>query len=144
MTTREKYQLDEVFIDNSPISWKVTRGYIERHKVIPYICETCGCTGEWQGGTIKLEVHHRNGKNNDNQLSNLHYLCPNCHALTENYRGLNKIKTSSEPITDEEFVQALKTKSSVRQAILSLGLVAAGANYERAKRLIEQYQIDIK
>jgi hypothetical protein len=31
----------------------------------------------------------------------------------------------------------LKTKSSVRQAILSLGLVAAGANYERAKRLIE-------
>lgn len=43
--SREKYNLDEVFIKNSPVTQKVLRGYIERHKVIPYKCDVCGCDG---------------------------------------------------------------------------------------------------
>jgi predicted HNH restriction endonuclease len=31
-----------------------------------------------------------NGNNKDNRVENLRYLCPNCHALTETYRGRNK------------------------------------------------------
>lgn len=88
--TREKYTLEEVFIKNSPVTQKVLRGYIERHQVIQYKCAQCGCTGEWQGGVISLEVDHIDGDNSNNELSNLRYLCPNCHALTETYRGRNK------------------------------------------------------
>lgn len=52
-------------------------------------CEKCGCT-EWLGKQIPLEMHHINGENTDNRIENLQLLCPNCHALTRNYRGLNK------------------------------------------------------
>lgn len=87
--SQEKYSLDEVFIQNSPVSQKVLRGYIERHNILEYKCQVCGCDGHWQGGRIALEIHHINGDNKDNRIENLQYLCPNCHALTDNYRGKN-------------------------------------------------------
>lgn len=31
-----------------------------------------------------------NGNNRDNRLQNLLLLCPNCHAMTDSYRGKNK------------------------------------------------------
>ena len=86
----EKYSLDEVFIKESPVTQKVLRGYIERHNIIPYQCQNCGCDGTWQGGKISLEVDHIDGDNHNNEILNLRYLCPNCHALTETYRGKNK------------------------------------------------------
>lgn len=49
-------------------------------------CERCGNT-EWLGSTIPLELHHIDGNHKNNNLSNLQLLCPNCHALTDNYRG---------------------------------------------------------
>ena len=87
---REKYSLNEIFIKNSPITQKVLRGYIERHSILEYKCSNCGCNGEWQGGLISLEIDHIDGDNTNNEISNLRYLCPNCHALTETYRGKNK------------------------------------------------------
>ena len=86
----EKYSLDEVFIKNSPVTQKVLRGYVERHNIIPYKCSFCHCNGEWQGGIISLEIDHIDGDNTNNEISNLRYLCPNCHALTDTYRGRNK------------------------------------------------------
>jgi len=90
--TREKYTIEEVFTKNSTITQKVMRGYVERHKLIPYVCDNCGCDGNWQGGLISLELDHIDGDNTNHELSNLHYLCPNCHALTITYRGKNKGK----------------------------------------------------
>lgn len=97
--SREKYSLDEVFIKNSSVTQKTLRGYIERHNLIPYVCSNCGCDGNWQGGVISLEIHHINGDNKDNRLENLTYLCPNCHALTDTYRGLNKHRGMAEQKT---------------------------------------------
>ena len=39
-----------------------------------------------------IEIHYTliNGVNDDNRLENLRWLCPNCHAMTETYRGRNK------------------------------------------------------
>ena len=88
--SREQYSLEEIFISNSPVTQKVMRGYVERHKLIEYRCENCGCDGHWQDGIISLEIDHIDGDNTNNQLSNLRYLCPNCHALTDTYRGKNK------------------------------------------------------
>lgn len=53
------------------------------------VCECCGLN-VWRGQAIPLELHHINGNNRDNRLENLLVLCPNCHALTDTYRGKNK------------------------------------------------------
>lgn len=87
--TKERYNLNEVFCENSVVTQKTLREYIKRHKIIPYKCSLCGCDGHWQNGEISLEVHHKNGNNKDNRIENLTYLCPNCHALTDTYRGKN-------------------------------------------------------
>ena len=86
---KEKYQLEEVFCENSPVTQKVLRGYVERHNVIEYKCQFCGCDGHWLNTEIALEIDHINGNNNDNRVENLRYLCPNCHATTETCRGKN-------------------------------------------------------
>lgn len=52
-------------------------------------CSKCQLT-TWLGEPIPLELDHINGKHDDNTLSNLRLLCPNCHALTDNYRGKNQ------------------------------------------------------
>lgn len=51
----------------------------------------CNCSKKtWLNQKIPLELHHIDGNHNNNELSNLTLLCPNCHALTDNYRGKNK------------------------------------------------------
>jgi hypothetical protein len=43
-------------------------------------------------GKVPLEVHHKDGNYLNNKRENLEVLCPNCHALTETFKGLNKGK----------------------------------------------------
>lgn len=49
-------------------------------------CEICGCV-EWNGKPIICQLHHIDGDETNNELSNLQMLCPNCHSQTENYCG---------------------------------------------------------
>ena len=49
-------------------------------------CHTCRRT-TWMGSTIPLEVHHIDGDRTHNDIENLRLLCPNCHALTDNWRN---------------------------------------------------------
>lgn len=53
-----------------------------------HVCEKCNNI-EWFGKKIPLELHHVNGDRFDNRIENLQLLCPNCHALTDNYRAKN-------------------------------------------------------
>jgi hypothetical protein len=59
------------------------------------ICENCQ-NSEWLGIPIPLELDHINGDNTDNRIENLRVLCPNCHALTETYRGKKLAKCRDE------------------------------------------------
>ena len=68
-------------------------------------------------------------------------LCPNCHALTETYRGKNKETYKNIPVDEKSFVEALQTTPNIRQALIKLNLSPAGANYSRAKELLNKYQI---
>ena len=43
----------------------------------------------WNDQPIPIELDHINGDRNDNALSNLRILCPNCHAQTPTHAGKN-------------------------------------------------------
>ena len=69
-------------------SWKLKRRLLQE-KIFEYKCYKCD-KKTWMNEQIPLELHHIDGDNQNNNLSNLVLLCPNCHALTDNYRGKNK------------------------------------------------------
>jgi hypothetical protein len=58
-------------------------------KIKEYKCEYCH-NNTWLDKPIPLELHHIDGNCRNHSLDNLQLLCPNCHSLTENYRGKNK------------------------------------------------------
>lgn len=72
-------------------SWKL-KNRILLENLKKHQCEKCLLT-EWLGDLVPLELHHIDGKSNNNNLDNLQLLCPNCHTLTENYRGKKLKKT---------------------------------------------------
>lgn len=64
------------------------------------------------GNPIPLELHHINGINTDNRISNLQLICPNCHAQTDNYRGKNIGMSAQEVISEVEYLNIGKSLTS--------------------------------
>lgn len=75
----------ENFLDNSV---KVESGRLKARLLeegyFEYKCYSCHLT-TWQDYDIPIQLHHIDENRNNNNLSNLTILCPNCHALTHGY-----------------------------------------------------------
>ncbi len=86
------------FIQKRKDTWKSKRDFNTAHiwSIKKWIkeergnkCEECGIT-EWLGNPISMEVDHIDGNKNNNDLSNLKILCPNCHSQTPTWRRKKK------------------------------------------------------
>lgn len=130
-----KYTYEEVFCKSSPVTQRTLLTYVKNYHVIPYKCQKCGCDGTWQGETLSLELHHIDGDNSNNEVSNLEYLCPNCHALTDTYRRRKTNTVKFNEVSDEELLDALNTTPNIHQALIKVGFAPYGSNYQRAKQL---------
>jgi hypothetical protein len=103
-----------------------------------YCCARCGLS-QWLGQDIPLEIDHRDGNNQNDSRENLEALCPNCHSLTDTWRGRNRpSRNGQSEISDELLLDCLKSCANIRQALLKAGLSARGTNYRRAQKLLEQ------
>lgn len=84
-----KRLLNEYLSNSKPIqSWKLKRRLLKEN-IFERKCYKCN-QNTWMKHPIPLELHHIDGNNQNNNLTNLTLLCPNCHAMTDNYRGKNK------------------------------------------------------
>ena len=63
----------------------INEGYLEPR------CNMCGIS-RWLDGEVPLQLDHKDGNKDNNNLKNLRLLCPNCHALTPQYRLKNEFK----------------------------------------------------
>lgn len=76
-------------------NWGQISGHLRRYIFEKYNNKCCKCGwGETNPytGTIPLEIDHIDGNYENNSEDNLQLLCPNCHSLTETYRGANRGK----------------------------------------------------
>lgn len=87
-----KVDLEDYLSNKYPIRSHKLRLRLLREKIFPHQCHSCNGT-EWLGKPIPLELEHIDGNHENNYLSNLKLLCPNCHAFTPTYRG-RKLKKS--------------------------------------------------
>lgn len=78
--------IEKYFNNEIPITSYKLKNRIIKEMLKPLKCEVCGLE-KWNDVDIPLELHHINGNNKDNSFDNLQLLCPNCHALTDNYRN---------------------------------------------------------
>lgn len=137
----EKYQLDDILIENSPVTRRTLKDYLVKYNVIEYKCAVCGNTGEWNGVSLTLQIDHINGINNDNRKENLRWLCPNCHSQTPTYTGKNKTRKEVTNFTVEEAIEALKQTSNVNQATKLLGCAQGGGNWIRVNQIKKEHNI---
>lgn len=126
--------LDKVFTENSTYSTSSVVQWIVKLELIKYKCKICGIDN-WLNKHITFELDHINGINNDHRLSNLRFLCPNCHSQTSNFRGRGMNK-GIKLVSDEDLIYALQNSKNIRQALLSVDLTPRGGNYARAKKLL--------
>ena len=85
-TSPTRKDASEFLYNGSTISSHKLKLKLLRENIKKQVCEKCK-SEKWLGETIPLELHHINGNRFDNRISNLQLLCPNCHALTDNYSG---------------------------------------------------------
>ena len=86
-----------VFVENSNHPRHRVKERLIKRKMIPYICDSCGNDGNWNGKELVLQLEHKNGVSNDNRLENLSFLCPNCHTQTQTYAAKNRKNPSRKP-----------------------------------------------
>lgn len=55
-------------------------------------CYECGIGPVWNSKNLVLQLDHINGDNTDNSITNLRFLCPNCHSQTNTYCGKHRKK----------------------------------------------------
>lgn len=87
---RPKGSLGSPLCLRSPQDGRVPGHRLRRHLLFAGVeerCMMCGTGPEWNGKPLQLEVDHINAEWWDNRLRNLRFLCPNCHAVTDTYRG---------------------------------------------------------
>ncbi len=84
------YSLEEILVENSKYeNINCLKKRILKEGLLEYKCAKCGNTGTWNGKELTLQLEHKNGIHNDHRLSNLEFLCPNCHSQTDTYSGWN-------------------------------------------------------
>ena len=87
---------EDVFVENSTYARHNIKRRIIQKNLLEYKCSECDLEDNWNGKPLSLQLDHINGVNNDHRLSNLRFLCPNCHTQQDTYaaKNINKVNIS--------------------------------------------------
>lgn len=100
-------------------------------------CEVCGVV-TWQEKFLQLHLDHIDGDDENNNLNNLRFLCPNCHSQTETY--CKGGRTSKERISDKEILEVIPKHNTLIGVLRELNLKENGGNYYRIRKLKEELE----
>ena len=81
---------EDIFYNGSDVAPSTVRRALKRHFEIPYECAICKLPPLWNGLSLVLTMDHIDGNTDNNELSNLRWVCPNCDRQLDTYCGKNK------------------------------------------------------
>lgn len=84
------FPIEDVAKENSSFDRKGLKKKILKLGLIDYSCSVCHNNGLWENKPLVLVLDHVNGIRNDNRLSNLRFLCPNCNSQQSTFSGRNR------------------------------------------------------
>ena len=76
-TSPIKRNEQNIFIEGSTASQHTLRRWYLKGNYTEYKCSICGQEPFWNGKELTLILDHINGKNHDDRLENLRWVCPN-------------------------------------------------------------------
>lgn len=92
--SRHRFRLKySAFVEAGGIYGHISAQFLKKvlRKHLGDRCSRCGwATVHPITGKVPVEIEHIDGNWENNRLSNLTLLCPNCHSLTSTFRGLNR------------------------------------------------------
>lgn len=83
----------KVLIPHSPFHQCTLRKYVRKYDILPYQCSECTLPPWWNDRPLTLQLDHQDGDNRNHILTNLRWLCPNCHTQTKNFSAKNLKRT---------------------------------------------------
>lgn len=90
-----KLSNEEFFVDSNHFRGTDVRNRILKQNLLEYKCFNADCPtqslSDWLGQPIYLELDHINGRNRDNRLENLRFLCLQCHRQTPTFGNRNNV-----------------------------------------------------
>lgn len=93
---------EEIFIENSTVCQSVLREWYRKGNYTEYKCSICGLEPFWQGKDLTLTLDHINGKNNDDRLENLRWICPNCDRQLETFGSRNIVYQRERSVAESQ------------------------------------------
>lgn len=84
-----KISLNEILVEDSLyVNMTLLKSKLIKQLGWEYRCSICKLV-EWNQKPIPIQIDHINGNHFDNRITNLRFLCQNCHAQTDTYCGKN-------------------------------------------------------
>ena len=121
---------EDIFRVNSKASQAVVKRRLMRDNLLAYKCDRCKNVGVWNDEPLVLQLEHKDGDHTNNELSNLCFLCPNCHSQTSTYCGKNVEYKTSRP-NKSDYIQQVKDSATKRNQHLVEAVLNSGIDFSR-------------
>ena len=91
------FPIESVLVENCKYSRRSLKARLVELGLLEYKCACCGTGPEWCGKPMPLILDHINGKNDDNRLENLRFVCSNCDSQLPTYKSKNRKRVEKSP-----------------------------------------------
>lgn len=148
---RIKYPIEDYFSGVREITSTALRNRLFAEGFKKRQCEKCGIT-DWLGQYLSFELHHIDENHDNNELSNLLIVCPNCHYCVHNAKKIER-----ERLRQERLDNGIKRKvvnqadrshtrkvdrpplEEIQRMVESLGYCATGRHYGVSDNCIRKW-----